>query len=82
MQTRNAPADYWSETHASPSPAASRVFSSTNWGRPGGSVSDYVAEVPWPAADDRVGAAVTDTTGVGSPTRVSGKGATHDASAN
>ena len=82
VQTRNAPADYWSETHASPSPDGSRVIWSTNWGLPGGSVSDYVAEVRWPAADDRVGAAVSDTKGVGSPARPSGEGATHDASAN
>lgn len=57
VQTRNAPADYWSETHASPSPDGSRVIWSTNWGRPGGPVSDYVAEVPWPEPDMREDAA-------------------------
>ena len=48
LQTRNAQADYWSETHASPSPDGSRVIWSSNWGHAGGPVSDYVAEVSWP----------------------------------
>lgn len=48
VQTRNAPADYWSETHASPSPDGSQVIWSSNWGKAGGPVSDYVALVPWP----------------------------------
>lgn len=50
VQTRNAPADYWSETHASPSPDGSRVIWSSNWGVAGGPVSDFVALVPWPDA--------------------------------
>lgn len=47
-QTRNADHDYWSETHASPSPDGSRVIWSSNWGRAGGPVADYVSRVSWP----------------------------------
>ena len=47
-QTRNAAADYWSETHATPSPDGSHVIWSSNWGRAGGPVSDYVSTVDWP----------------------------------
>lgn len=50
VQTRNAKYDYWSESHASPSPDGSFVIWSSNWGRPGGPVADYVAKVEWPAA--------------------------------
>ena len=50
VQTRNAPADYWSETHASPSPDGSRVIWSSNWGVAGGPVSDFVAVVGWPGS--------------------------------
>jgi hypothetical protein len=47
IQTRNAEYDYWSETHASPSPDGSQVIWSSNWGRPGGPVADFVARVSW-----------------------------------
>jgi hypothetical protein len=55
VQTRNAPADYWSETHASPSPDGTQVVFSSNWGRPGGPVSDYVATVAWPETGRETG---------------------------
>jgi hypothetical protein len=44
-QTRNAPYDYWSETHASPSPDGSQVIWSSNWGMPGGPTSDFVTRL-------------------------------------
>ena len=47
-QTRNPDHDYWSETHASPSPDGSQVIWSSNWGRPGGPVADYVSRLSWP----------------------------------
>lgn len=47
IQTHNPRFDYWSETHASPSPDASQVIWSSNWGHPGGPVADYVACVSW-----------------------------------
>jgi len=49
-QTRNARHDYWSETHASPSPDGSQVIWSSNWGRAGGPVADYVTRLAWPQA--------------------------------
>ncbi|RUY72304.1 hypothetical protein EN965_06560, partial [Mesorhizobium sp. M7A.F.Ca.CA.001.05.1.1] len=48
VQTRNAPFDYWSETHASPSPDGSQVIWSSNWGVPGGPVYEFVAHIDWP----------------------------------
>lgn len=48
VQTRNVPFDYWSETHASPSPDGSQVVWSSNWGVPGGPVYDFVARLDWP----------------------------------
>lgn len=48
VQTRNIPFDYWSETHASPSPDGSQVVWSSNWGVPGGPVYDFVARLDWP----------------------------------
>jgi hypothetical protein len=42
-QTRNVPYNYWSETHASPSPDGSQVIWSSNWGKPGGPVYDFVS---------------------------------------
>ncbi|WP_411970665.1 hypothetical protein [Mesorhizobium sp. CA14] len=51
-QTRNAPSDYWSETHASPSPDGSQVVWSSNWGVPGGPVYDFVTRVDWPRNPD------------------------------
>lgn len=48
VQTRNPKADYWSETHATPSRDGSQVIWSSNWGRVGGPVSDYVARLQWP----------------------------------
>ena len=47
-QTRNAVHDYRSETHASPSPDGSQIIWSSNWGRPGGPVADYVTRLSWP----------------------------------
>ena len=47
-QTRNVDHDYWSETHASPSPDGSQVIWSSNWGRAGGAVADYVSRMSWP----------------------------------
>jgi hypothetical protein len=44
-RTRNAPHDYWSETHASPSPDGSQVIWSSNWGNPGGPVFDFVTRL-------------------------------------
>lgn len=52
-QTRNAKSDYYSETHASPSPDASQVIWSSNWGDSGGPVSDYVSRLPWPQPSSR-----------------------------
>lgn len=48
VKTRNVLADYWSETHASPSPDGSQVIWSSNWGVAGGPVYDFVARVDWP----------------------------------
>jgi hypothetical protein len=48
IQTRNVKYDYWSETHASPSPDGSQIIWSSNWGHPGGPVADYVARLSWP----------------------------------
>lgn len=45
-ETHNAPHDYWSETHASPSPDGSQVIWSSNWGNPGGPVYDFVTRLP------------------------------------
>ena len=47
-QTRNTDHDYWSETHASPSPDGSQIIWSSNWGRAGGAVADYVSRMSWP----------------------------------
>lgn len=52
-QTRNAKSDYYSETHASPSPDASQVIWSSNWGDSGGPVSDYVSQLSWPQSSSR-----------------------------
>jgi hypothetical protein len=51
--TINAPHDYWSETHASPSPDGSQVIWSSNWGNPGGPVFDFVSQVHWADRDAR-----------------------------
>jgi hypothetical protein len=48
VQIHNPKADYWSETHATPSPDGSQVIWSSNWGQVGGPVSDYVARLSWP----------------------------------
>jgi hypothetical protein len=48
IQTRNSKYDYWSETHASPSPDGSQIIWSSNWGQPGGPVADFVARLSWP----------------------------------
>lgn len=47
-QTRNAPHDYWSETHASPSPDGSQIIWSSNWGQAGGPVFEFVSRLDWP----------------------------------
>jgi hypothetical protein len=47
VHTRSAKHDYWSETRASPSPDGSQVIWSSNWGKAGGPVSDYVARLNW-----------------------------------
>lgn len=46
-QTRNTPHDYWSETHASPSPDGSQVIWSSNWEQPGGPVFEFVSRLDW-----------------------------------
>jgi hypothetical protein len=48
IQTRNSKYDYWSETHASSSPDGSQFIWSSNWGRPGGPVADFVARLSLP----------------------------------
>jgi hypothetical protein len=57
VQTHNVKYDYWSETHASPSPDGSQVIWSSNWGQPGSPVADFVARVSWPQST-RVGSSV------------------------
>lgn len=47
-QTRNADHNYWSETHASPSPDGTQVIWSSNWGQAGDPVADYVSRLSWP----------------------------------
>ncbi|WP_441244444.1 hypothetical protein [Tardiphaga sp. 768_D3_N2_1] len=49
--TRNAPYDYWSETHGSPSPDGSQVIWSSNWGQRGGPVFDFVSRIDWADRD-------------------------------
>ena len=49
VETQNTHFDYWSETHASPSPDGSQVIWSSNWGVPGGPVYDFVTRVEWPS---------------------------------
>jgi WD40 repeat protein len=46
-QTNNVKVDYHSETHASPSPDGSQIIWSSNWGVPGGTVYEFVTQVPW-----------------------------------
>jgi hypothetical protein len=53
VQTRSAKFDYWSEVHASPSPDASQVIWSSNWGEAGGPVADYVVRLSWPQTTSR-----------------------------
>jgi hypothetical protein len=48
IQTHNVKYDYWSETHASPSPDGSQIIWSSNWGQPGGPVADYVVRLTLP----------------------------------
>ncbi|MER8380356.1 hypothetical protein NKJ36_06865 [Mesorhizobium sp. M0142] len=59
VQTKNAPFDYWSETHASPSPDGSQVVWSSNWGVPGGPVYDFVARIDWPERSNTGSRALT-----------------------
>lgn len=49
---RAAPHDYLAEIHASPSPDGARVIFASNWGRAGGPVSSYVAEIEPPLGSD------------------------------
>jgi hypothetical protein len=58
VQTRDVKNDYWSEAHASPSPDGSQVIWSSNWGKAGGPVADYVARVAWPEEEPRKAAIV------------------------
>jgi hypothetical protein len=53
--TVNTPYDYWSETHASPSPDGSQIIWSSNWGKRGGPVFDFVSRVDWADWDNRQG---------------------------
>lgn len=53
VQTRNAKSDYYSETHASPSPDGSQVIWSSNWGQGGGPVAAYVSRLSWPGTVSR-----------------------------
>jgi len=53
--TLNARHDYWSETHASPSPDGSQIIWSSNWGQKGGPVFDFVSRIDWAASDSREG---------------------------
>ncbi|MCF6100421.1 hypothetical protein L2252_13520 [Mesorhizobium muleiense] len=48
VHTYNSRSDYYSESHASPSPDGSQVIWSSNWGRPGSPVAAYVATITWP----------------------------------
>ena len=47
-RTRNVLSNYWSETHASPSPDGSQVVWSSNWGVANGPVYEFVTRVDWP----------------------------------
>jgi hypothetical protein len=58
--TLNVPYDYRSETHGSPSPDGSQIIWSSNWGRPGGPVFDFVSRLDWADRDIRRGAALGD----------------------
>jgi hypothetical protein len=58
--TVNAPHDYRSETHGSPSPDGSQIIWSSNWGRAGGPVFDFVSRLDWADRDARQGAAQGD----------------------
>ncbi|MBV9431731.1 MAG: hypothetical protein JO137_07910 [Hyphomicrobiales bacterium] len=53
VQTRDVKNDYWSEAHASPSPDGSQVIWSSNWGKAGAPVADYVARLTWPEGEPR-----------------------------
>lgn len=52
-QTRNVKTDYYSEAQASPSPDGSQVIWSSNWGKAGGPVADYVSRLSWPATPQK-----------------------------
>jgi uncharacterized membrane protein len=58
--TVNAPHDYRSETHGSPSPDGSQIIWSSNWGRAGGPVFDFVSRLDWDGRDVLQGAAQGD----------------------
>jgi hypothetical protein len=48
IQARNSKYNYWSETYALPSPDGSQIIWSSNWGRTGGPVADFIALLSWP----------------------------------
>jgi hypothetical protein len=48
-ETNNIKVDYHSETHGSPSPDGSQIIWSSNWGKPGGPVYEFVTQLTWPA---------------------------------
>lgn len=58
--TVNAPYDYRSETHGSPSPDGTQIIWSSNWGRAGGPVFDFVSRLSWEDSDVRQGMAQGD----------------------
>jgi len=58
--TINAPSDYRSETHGSPSPDGSQIIWSSNWGRRGGPVFDFVSRLDWTDREVRQGSAQGD----------------------
>jgi len=53
-QTRSSKHDYFSEAQASPSPDGSQVIWASNWGRAGGPVAAYVAQLEWQEGDTGV----------------------------
>ena len=48
-ETKNIKVDYYSETRGSPSPDGSQIIWSSNWGKPGGPVYEFVTQLTWPA---------------------------------
>jgi hypothetical protein len=46
-ETFNMKSDYHSEAHGSPSPDGTQIIWSSNWGKPGGPVYEFVTQIPW-----------------------------------